>query len=995
MDLAKIDAQLYGAIVSATASSRLLEVLVVTIAWINWNGLIWWLAGALISRARGFTRRGRFALLTVYLGMVDGWLVAELLKLVFRRPRPFTAIVDAPATLIDHPASFSFPSGDAAFSVGAAVALGSVAPRWRWPAYLFAFAVCVERVAVGVHYPSDALGGALVGLVSGLLAPHAVTAVRRRVRWRVFVVAHTHWDREWYERFEGYRARLVPMVSKLLDLLERDPTFRSFTFDGQTVAIEDHLEKRPGDRDRVAALVKAERLFIGPWYVLADNILVSGESLVRNFQYGLRVAQSFGRALRVGYVADPFGHPAQVPQVLRGFGYGTYVFSRGIGDEGEELGAEFFWQSPSGDRVLASHLVDHYSGGLALVGEMSETAAELRARVRKRLPRMLDIPTHYANSSTLLFMEGDDHVEAYERLPEAVAAMREQAPNIDARITSLEEYEAVIPPPPNTHVGEIVNGRYRPILRGVNSTRVWIKQENAVCERLLLERCEPLDAFAGNEYRGSLPALWRMLLQNHPHDSICGCSIDAVHDIDMAPRFAEVRRSGERLAGDLERHLTGEGDVALVWNDLPWVRDAVVDVEGTPTRVRCAALGAVAAPRTEDAKGDATQGRAQVTADGPAIENEHLRVEVATNGTFVVVDKATGTRTGTQNLLIDDGDKGDEYTFSYAGPTLDSRAQDGRVATSVRGDRAIATVELALSLPVGLREDRLARSATTVPCAVRMEISLDAGARRVDVATTVDNQARDHRLRVFFDTNTRGLTHIAGAAFAWLDRATRVSGRSGWIEQPTAERCVHDLVALDGAIAIGVDGLREYAVLHDGKTIAITLLRAMGWLSRGDMPERRGHAGPALETPSAQCIGTRTYRYCVVPLQGDMTLALAGREIREFLSPARLVRGARAVGPLVEIPRDSVLQPSAIRAGRDGAVVVRVFNPRGAETSATLRFARGVASARAVDLREGDVGLGNTGHDVIRTAAPPSVDGNTIGVRLGGYEIGTYEVRFT
>ena len=992
MDLAKLDAQLYGAIVSATASSRLIEVLVVTIAWINWNGLIWWLAGALLSRARGFTRRGRFALLTVYLGMVDGWLVAELLKLVFRRPRPFTAIVDAPVTLIDHPASFSFPSGDAAFSVGAAVALGSVAPRWRWPAYLFAIAVCFERVAVGVHYPSDVLGGAIVGLVSGLLAPHAVTLLRRRVRWRVFVVAHTHWDREWYERFEGYRARLVPMVSKLLDLLERDAAFRSFTFDGQTVAIEDHLEKRPNDRERVAALVKAERLFIGPWYVLADNILVSGESLVRNFQEGLRVAQSFGRALRVGYVADPFGHPAQVPQVLRGFGYGTYVFSRGIGDEGEDLGAEFFWQSPSGDRVLASHLVDHYSGGLALVGEMSETQAELRARVRKRLPRMLDIPTHYANSSTLLFMEGDDHVEAYERLPEAVAAMREQSPNIDARITSLEEYEAVIPPPPNTHVGEIVNGRYRPILRGVNSTRVWIKQENVACERLLLERCEPLDALTGGEERDELRSLWRTLLQNHPHDSICGCSIDAVHDVDMAPRFVRVRADGLALAASLERRLAGEGATPLAWNDLPWSRDGVVELDGTPTRVRCAALGAVEIPRGNGAN-TPEGGRASVSAAGSAIENEHLRVEIASNGTFVVVDKATGTRTGTQNLLVDEGDKGDEYTFSYAGPTLDSRSQEGRVATAVRGDRATATVEFSLALPGALREDRLARSATTVPCAVRMEIALDGGARRVDVSTTVDNQARDHRLRVFFDTNTRGLTHVAGAAFAWLDRATRVSGRSGWIEQPTAERCVHDLVALDGAIAIGVDGLREYAVLHDGKTIAITLLRAMGWLSRGDMPERRGHAGPALETPSAQCIGTRTYRYCVVPLAGDMTLALAGREIREFLSPARVVRGAREVGPLVEIPRDSVLQPSAIRAGRDGAVVVRVFNPRGAEASATLRFARPVASARAVDLREGGVGLGNTGHDVIRTAAPPSVERETIEMRLGGYEIGTYEVR--
>jgi alpha-mannosidase len=219
-----------------------------------------------------------------------------------------------------------------------------------------------------------------------------------------------------------------------------------------------------------------------------------------------------------------------------------------------------------------------------------------------------------------------------------------------------------------------------------------------------------------------------------------------------------------------------------------------------------------------------------------------------------------------------------------------------------------------------------------------------------------------------------------------------VLGRTGLIEQPTAERAAHDIVALDGALAVGLDGIRDYAVLHDGRTIAITLLRAVGWLSRGDMPERKGHAGPALETPSAQCIGPRLYRYCVVPLAGEMSLALAGREIREFLSPARVVRGARQVGPLVEMPRDSVVQLSALRAGRDGAIVMRVFNPRATEASATIRFARAITSARSVDLREGDRDLGNTGHDVIRTAEPPSTDEAALRVRLAGYEIGTYLV---
>ena len=982
------DTQLFSAIVTAVANNALLAALAIAVAYINWNGLVWWTSGVLVARARSWGRRGLWGALTVFVGLVDAWLVAELLKLVVRRPRPFTVVLDLPPTLITEPTSFSFPSGDAAFAFGAAVALGRVAPAWRLPALLFAVAVAFARVAVGVHYPLDVLAGALIGTISGLTAPFAVALLRRRARWRAFVVPHTHWDREWYERFEGYRARLVPMVSKLLDVLERDTEFRSFTFDGHTIWAEDYLEKRPGDRSRIEALVRAERLFIGPWYVLADNLLVSGESLVRNFQEGLRVSASLGRAMRVGYVADPFGHPAQTPQLLRGFGYSSYVFSRGVGDEGERVGAEFRWQGPSGDSVLATHLVDHYSGGLQLVGDSAETPEQLRARVRSRLGRMLDVTTAYANGSTLLFMVGDDHVDAYARLPEAVRAWDELLPNVDARIASLEEYEAAMTQPRGMVVGEMALGRYRPILRGVNSARVWIKQDNAACERLLLERCEPLDALAGGAAREEVRSLWRTLLQNHPHDSICGCSIDDVHDVDMAPRFARVRRDGEALAARLERELGGRGNAAVVWSAVPWERDAVVVLDGQPTRMRCAAFGIAPARRADGADVSSPE-------DG-VIQNNALRVEVALDGSFWVVDRTSGKRSGPHGALLDEGDRGDEYTYSYAGPTLGSRALVGTRSTAVTGDRATVRVELDLRLPAGLRDDRLARAPELVSCAVRAEVSLDAGARRVDVRLVVDNQARDHRLRVLCETGTRSLTHRAGAAFAWLDRDTRVAPRPGWIEQPTAERALHDLVAVEGptgGLAVGVDGLREYAILHDGRTIAITLLRAVGWLSRGDLPERKGHAGPALTTPSAQCIGEREYHYCVVPLGGVVTLPRAARVIREWLSPAWTGRGDGVSRSFYSVEGDPAIQPSALRAGPNGAIVARLFNPSREPASATLRFARTALEARAVDLREGDLALGNTGLDIVRTATPPDVTSGVVAIRLAPFEIGTYVVR--
>ena len=991
--LGNFDTQLYLAI--AAQRNVVTSVIAVALTYLNWDGFFWWVLAFLLLRSRGLNRRGIAATSTVVVAILTSWWFTELLKFIVQRPRPFDALANAPGplpapeTVIAHPSSYSFPSGDASLALGAAVAFAYVSPKYRVPVLLLGVSAALARVVVGVHYPFDVLGGIIVGIVFGVLATRIVAFVRRRLRWRAFVIPHTHWDREWYERFEGYRARLLPMVSRLLDILERDPDFRSFTFDGQTIAIQDYLEKRPADRARVEALVGADRLLIGPWHVLADLLLVSGESIVRNLQEGLRSAGELGRAARVAYVADPFGHPAQLPQLLRAFGYDTYVFARGMGDEGESVGSEFWWESPSGDRVRAAHLVDHYSNALPLVGPPGEDPVVLRRRVREKTAKIVDRLSPYANGDVLLLMVGDDHAEAYARLPEAVREMRQVFRNVDAKIASLEDFAAAMPALGHRVSGEIASGRYRPILRGVNSTRVWIKQENVACERLLLEQCEPLDALTGGTARDELRDLWRMLLQNHPHDSICGCSIDAVHDVDMAPRFAYVRERGTALASRLLEQLAGQGSSPMVWDPLPWPRDAVVTVDGRPTRVRSGGLGvapviAATVP--------------PVVADGDAaIENGLLRVEIEADGSFVVVDKATKERGGRQNRLISEGDRGDEYTYSYAGPTVGSEGVSGTCATSVAGDRATATVELVLRLPARIRDDRLARSPELVDCPVKVEISLDAGERRVDVRLEVDNRASDHRLRVLCETGTRALTHQSGAAFALLERSNRFEVRKRWIEPPTSEACLHDFVAVKGAtkgLAVGVDGLREYSVLHDGGTIAITLLRAVGFLSRGDLPERQGHAGPELATPSAQCLGTRTYRYAVVPLDDRTDVTRAAQTIHEWLSPPVVVLGdgrSRCVISFVDPVTPLVM--TALRAGPDGTLVVRIANPQREEVSGAIRFDRTIRSSRPVDLREGDAGLGNTGLDVIRTAAPLNVVGDIAQAHLAPYEIGTWIVQ--
>ena len=175
------------------------------------------------------------------------------------------------------------------------------------------------------------------------------------------VVAHSHWDREWYATQEQFRFGLVELLDEVIDALEADDGLPAFLLDGQTILLEDYLEVRPERRERLRRLVANGSLAIGPWYVQPDVLLVSGESLVRNLLRGARVGEELGGVSPHGWLPDAFGHPAQLPQLLRGFSIGTFFFMRGLEAPVEDLGFEFWWRAPDGSRVLAHFISESLS----------------------------------------------------------------------------------------------------------------------------------------------------------------------------------------------------------------------------------------------------------------------------------------------------------------------------------------------------------------------------------------------------------------------------------------------------------------------------------------------------------------------------------------------------------------------------------------------------------------------------------------------------------
>jgi len=360
------------------------------------------------------------------------------------------------------------------------------------------------------------------------------------------VLSHTHWDREWYQDFQGYRQRLVFQMDRMLDLLKRRREFRAFHLDGQTCLLSDYLRVRRDERERLAGHIRSGRVLIGPWFVMPDERLLSGESLVRNLMLGRRICREWrAKPMPIGYVTDVFGHVSQMPQILRGFGIDAAMLHRGTSCANEK--SEMVWEGADGSEVLLI-AVYQYTGYNDFLTFREWTDDELRAYEKRKLA--------LATTDVLYALDGNDHQSAKWDIPEEIARANKVFTRIRCLHSSMPAYLAALRKALGKNwtrgrkrfAGELnipaKEGQWSEVMNGFGSSRPYLKQANDGLEQLLARVAEPLHAWAvlcgGQSQKAFLDLAWRYLLLNHPHDSICGCSVDQVHR-DMTYRFDQAR----------------------------------------------------------------------------------------------------------------------------------------------------------------------------------------------------------------------------------------------------------------------------------------------------------------------------------------------------------------------------------------------------------------------------------------------------------------------
>jgi alpha-mannosidase len=685
----------------------------------------------------------------------------------------------------------------------------------------------------------------------------------------------------------------------VLDVLESDPSFTCFTLDGQAIVLEDYLDARPENEGRLRALIGAGRLEVGPSYILPDELLVGAEPLVRNLLLGRAVCKRFGaRPAPVGYLPDSFGHPLQLPQILTGFGIDSFIFSRGMGDQLDEVGVVFRWRSPDGSEVRAFQQLASYSN----FNVRDADAAHARAN---QIVDQFGAALERAGVDAVLLCDGEDHRRIRRDLPALCAELECRRPGSSFTIARYTDYvTAVKPGELPCYTGELLGSRLQNVLRGVNSARLYLKRANERAERRLLE-LETLTALrtlhTGERFPTSdLRLAWRQLLKNHPHDSICGCSCDEVHR-DMLVRYEQLDRT---IAG-LER--LGSGAGTGVVNLLPYRRLGVVEVPGCAPAV--IELDGFSARTVEPTAAAPAPPR-----EGTSIETQRLRIDGAADGTLTLTDKATGRRYEGLHRLEDELDLGDLYNFCPA---------DGAEASGWAGSES-ATMRVLHDGPIVHELEIRTPAVTTV-------VRLIEGIDRVEFRTTIDNETTDHRLRVLFPVGDTVATDVrAEGQFALVHRPLNPPApTTDWVEPPDPTQHTLGAVAL-GPLALLTRGLPEYEARRPAehkRELCLTLLRCVGVISRpsGAIPTRPLGAGPQTPTPEGQCLGRQECEYALLPDADSLDDTQLLRASQDYRHGFLLTEEATEFDPPLHVDGDVVF--SCLKGAEDGdGLILRVFN---------------------------------------------------------------------
>lgn len=702
---------------------------------------------------------------------------------------------------------------------------------------------------------------------------------------KVIYQLSTHWDREWYKPFQGFRYRLVEMIDGLIDALENDK-ITTFTFDGQTVVLEDYIEVRPENKDRLITLIASGRIKVGPWYVMPDELLVSGESIIENFLIGHKTAQQFhSSAWKFGYANDIFGHIAQLPQILNGFNIKGVYLGRGAGND-----RRFIWKSPDESECFT------YNSNYAYLKRNMESADDKNKYLSESIgkEKCEDIPVILLNYTDDHAFVNNDTIEFEKN----ICALD----NYDIT-EGFENYAAEIFPYKDklpVKYGELIETAhttddFRAVTHSLSSYYT-LKQSNDRCERNLYEVFAPMlvmgEILGSFEKRVYFDIARKYLLKNQPHDSICGCSVDEVHS-NMSYRYNQANEIAdiikEEFVAKTVRSTDAEkgGYILTVFNfdirpmsgtitvDVDFPKDwnsvfegnagyarinmfDIIDEQGNKVEYQILnieydkeiynkqdiinvdrytiALESTVLPFGTTCfkivPAEKLNNVPKTIHEGNLIaENEYLTLRISNAGDINIIDKSNGRQYKHLNTFIDESDTGNGWFYESAAINSPAIVSSGGYVEVINNGSLVNSFRITKEMLVPTKSDAINqnRSNERICMNISTIVTLKAHSKMVEFSTTIDNTPKDHRVRVMFPTGIQGDEYLASQAFCFIKRKRGVSAEGVNYREPESyEKNTSGIISVsdneNNFSFVGKEGFHEAGVYPDG-TISVTMFR--------------------------------------------------------------------------------------------------------------------------------------------------------------------------
>ena len=724
-----------------------------------------------------------------------------------------------------------------------------------------------------------------------------------------FVVPSFHYDVAYLKSYREYLPRCFEILDEALRLLEEHPDY-TFLVE-QVILLGEYWRARPEKHQKMRDFARQDRFVVAPGqWTMPDLNHPGGEALFAQNRVGKEWLQThLGIEPKVCWIADCWGHPATLPQIMSQSGYDFYVFWRCM--RPDVMKNDFRWRGIDGTTIKTHWLARGYgnirfpdAGEIVNAPDLNFWGASPAAIQSLRA----QIGEHGDENDHLLLCNGGDMFFPQSTAPQAVESLRKAG--LEISFASPQTFLETV----NWNEKPVVEGEFNGAFQGSYTTNIRIKQR----ARALTNRILALETLSVTQNAPcDLENEWKIVLKQQFHDIICGTICDAALE-ECHTEFDGL----EARLNQIQREFLAQGGERGWFNTLGFAREEIVEHEGQKWRVSLPSLGFI------------SQSAARIVCGGSGAslplewQNEFFNVKFDERG-FIsslcdsisgreIVDAIHKAPFGAVTLQVDGGDSWLNFDSPLSGGSLESSLTQnsadpfdtydassivnrGTFLPAIESARVIEDCEEVLIVEQTGRTKfwRLGPSFTT-------QVSCFKASRRIEYRTELTPHGRHYRLRAVFPTTLKTGRRRDEVAF-------------GTQKDRIGEHAVQNFLDCSdetGGLTLFNRGLPGNNV--DSGTLLLTLFRAAAMEYKCDSSQSFGEGVP------------HVFEYAIWP-HGAQCDAQIVREGAAFNTP-----------PLQSAPvsknwnlESSTVQLSALRK-RGDAVFVRLYEATGFPTRAVL-----------------------------------------------------------